>query len=102
MKSEVYRSEMQVSGLRQATMNLGLSQASSIRMVYGYTCEGQYVLNVGGCSMSEAEDWNQKIIDEFRANHGVVGGPFEGMSLLLVHHKGAKSGKERVNPLAYQ
>jgi deazaflavin-dependent oxidoreductase (nitroreductase family) len=52
--------------------------------------------------MSEARDWNQNIINEFRANKGVVGGPFEGASLLLVHHKGAKSGKERVNPLAYQ
>jgi deazaflavin-dependent oxidoreductase (nitroreductase family) len=52
--------------------------------------------------MSEPEDWNKKIIEEFRANNGVVGGPFEGMPLLLVHHKGAKSGKERVNPLAYQ
>jgi deazaflavin-dependent oxidoreductase (nitroreductase family) len=49
-----------------------------------------------------AEDWNQNIINEFRANNGLVGGPFEGASLLLVHHKGAKSGKERVNPLAYQ
>jgi deazaflavin-dependent oxidoreductase (nitroreductase family) len=52
--------------------------------------------------MSEREDWNQNIINEFRANNGVVGGPFEGASLLLVHHTGAKSGKERVNPLAYQ
>ncbi|HEX6506970.1 MAG TPA: nitroreductase family deazaflavin-dependent oxidoreductase [Chloroflexota bacterium] len=49
-----------------------------------------------------AEDWNQQIIDEFRANHGVVGGPFEGSTLLLLHHTGAKTGKERVNPLAYQ
>lgn len=47
-------------------------------------------------------DWNQSIIDEFRANEGRVGGPFEGSSLLLLHHKGAKTGIERVNPLAYQ
>jgi deazaflavin-dependent oxidoreductase (nitroreductase family) len=52
--------------------------------------------------VTEAEDWNAKIIEEFRANNGVVGGPFEGATLVLVHSKGAKSGKERVNPLVYQ
>jgi deazaflavin-dependent oxidoreductase (nitroreductase family) len=40
------------------------------------------------------------IIDEFRANAGKVGGRFEGKSLLLLHTKGAKSGQERINPLA--
>ncbi|MDX6475624.1 MAG: hypothetical protein QOH95_1135 [Gaiellaceae bacterium] len=52
--------------------------------------------------MSEANDFNQRIVEEFRANGGKVGGPFEGLPLVLVHHKGAKSGIERVNPLAYQ
>jgi deazaflavin-dependent oxidoreductase (nitroreductase family) len=47
-------------------------------------------------------DWNQAIIDEFRANEGIVGGMFEGKTLLLLHHRGAKSGADRVNPLAYQ
>lgn len=47
-------------------------------------------------------DWNQAIIDEFRANTGRVGGYFEGRTLLLLHHRGAKTGVERVNPLAYQ
>jgi deazaflavin-dependent oxidoreductase (nitroreductase family) len=47
-------------------------------------------------------DWNQKIIEEFRANGGRVGGNFEGRTLLLLHHTGAKSGAEYVNPLAYQ
>jgi deazaflavin-dependent oxidoreductase (nitroreductase family) len=47
-------------------------------------------------------DFNAQIIDEFHANEGVVGGPFEGMTLLLLHHTGAKSGQSRVNPLAYQ
>ena len=51
-------------------------------------------------STSRAE-FNQQIIDEFRANEGHVGGMFEGMSLLLLHHTGAKSGTERVNPLAF-
>lgn len=47
-------------------------------------------------------DWNRKIIDEFRSNEGVVGGVFEGWDLLLLHHVGAKSGEERLSPLAYQ
>lgn len=47
-------------------------------------------------------NWNQQIIDEFRENDGKVGGHFEGRSLLLLHHKGAKTGNDRVNPLAYQ
>jgi deazaflavin-dependent oxidoreductase (nitroreductase family) len=47
-------------------------------------------------------DFNAKIIDEFRANEGRVGGMFDGMPLLLLHHAGAKSGKSRINPLAYQ
>jgi len=47
-------------------------------------------------------DHNQRVIDEFRANGGKVGGGFEGLPLVLVHHTGAKSGVERVNPLAYQ
>ena len=48
------------------------------------------------------EDWNQRIVEEFRANEGRVGGPFEGRPILLLHHRGAKTGTERVNPLAYQ
>jgi deazaflavin-dependent oxidoreductase (nitroreductase family) len=47
-------------------------------------------------------DWNQPIIDEFRANEGRVGGGFEGRTLLLLHHKGAKTGIERINPVAFQ
>jgi deazaflavin-dependent oxidoreductase (nitroreductase family) len=47
-------------------------------------------------------DWNSNVIEEFRANEGKVGGPFENMPLLLLHHRGARSGVERVNPLAYQ
>lgn len=47
-------------------------------------------------------DWNDKTIAEFRANHGKVGGPFEGAPLLLLHHTGARSGQKRVNPMMYQ
>ena len=50
----------------------------------------------------EREDWNGKIIEEFRANQGKVGGPFAGAPILLLHHKGAKTGTERVSPVAYQ
>ena len=46
-------------------------------------------------------DWNQKIIAEFRANQGKVGGHFENMTLLLLHTTGAKSGLPWLNPTAY-
>jgi deazaflavin-dependent oxidoreductase (nitroreductase family) len=46
-------------------------------------------------------DWNKQVIDEFRANEGKVGGPFANMALLLLHTVGAKSGKPRINPVAY-
>jgi deazaflavin-dependent oxidoreductase (nitroreductase family) len=45
--------------------------------------------------------FNRGIVEEFRANHGVVGGPFEGAPMILVTHKGAKSGTERTSPLVY-
>jgi deazaflavin-dependent oxidoreductase (nitroreductase family) len=47
-------------------------------------------------------DWNTKIIEEFRAGDGKVGGQFEGAPMLLLHTTGAKTGLERVNPLVYQ
>jgi deazaflavin-dependent oxidoreductase (nitroreductase family) len=46
--------------------------------------------------------FNKSIIEEFRANGGKVGGPFEGAALLLLTTTGAKSGQERLSPLAYQ
>ena len=46
-------------------------------------------------------DFNARIIDEFRASEGRVGPPFEGTTLLLLHHTGARSGVSYVNPLAY-
>lgn len=45
--------------------------------------------------------FNNNIVEEFRANAGVVGGPFEGATLLLLHTTGAKSGQPRLAPLAY-
>src|SRR6476661_702288 len=49
---------------------------------------------------NDRNDWNTKVIEEFRANGGKVG-QFGSMPILLLHHKGAKSGKSYVNPLAY-
>jgi len=51
--------------------------------------------------MNNFNDWNKMIIDEFRANKGKVGGQFENMHLLLLNTIGAKSGRKRVNPVAY-
>ena len=51
--------------------------------------------------MSEMNERNMRIIEEFRANGGKVGGPFAGRTLLLLHTKGAKSQQERINPVAY-
>lgn len=52
--------------------------------------------------MTEPSDFNGKIIAEFRANSGKVGGPFANSDILLLHHTGARTGTERVSPLAYQ
>ncbi len=45
-------------------------------------------------------DYNQRIIDEFRANGGKPPS-WSGSPLLLLHHRGARSGEKRVNPVAY-
>jgi deazaflavin-dependent oxidoreductase (nitroreductase family) len=46
-------------------------------------------------------DWNTSVIEEFRKNHGKVGGQFEGAPLLIIHSKGARTGKTHVNPVMY-
>jgi deazaflavin-dependent oxidoreductase (nitroreductase family) len=51
--------------------------------------------------VSDFNDWNQRVITDFRANEGRVGGSFEGAPMVLVHHVGRKSGKEYVTPLVY-
>jgi deazaflavin-dependent oxidoreductase (nitroreductase family) len=51
--------------------------------------------------VGDANDFNAKVIAEFRANAGKVGGWFEGAPMLLLHHRGATSGKEYVTPLVY-
>jgi deazaflavin-dependent oxidoreductase (nitroreductase family) len=52
--------------------------------------------------MAEMNDFNTKIINEFRENGGQVGGPFEGAQLLILHTTGAKSGAVRENPVVYK
>ena len=49
----------------------------------------------------DVNDWNAKVIAEFRANEGRVGGNFSGAPIVLVHHTGRKSGKEFVSPMMY-
>ena len=46
-------------------------------------------------------DWNTQIVEEFRANEGRVGGPFEGAPMILVHHRGRRTGRELLVPLMY-
>lgn len=46
-------------------------------------------------------DFNTRVIEEFRANDGRVGPPFEGATMILVHHLGARSGTERISPLRW-
>ena len=48
---------------------------------------------------TEGSDYNARIVEEFRANEGRVGGPWAGSTLILLHHVGARSGVERVTPL---
>jgi deazaflavin-dependent oxidoreductase (nitroreductase family) len=52
--------------------------------------------------MAEPNDFNTQIIEEFRANDGIVGGPFEGSPLLILTTKGAKSGQDRAAPMMYR
>jgi len=51
--------------------------------------------------VSDMDDFNKGVIEEFRANGGRVGGPFEGAPLLLLTSIGAKSGAPRTTPLMY-
>ncbi|MET0579500.1 MAG: nitroreductase/quinone reductase family protein, partial [Ilumatobacteraceae bacterium] len=51
--------------------------------------------------MTDVNEFNNKVIAEFRANGGKVGPPFEGAPMILIHHRGATSGKEYISPLVY-
>lgn len=52
--------------------------------------------------MAEVSQWNEWVVDEFRANRGKVGQQYDGFLMILVHHTGARSGTARINPLVYQ
>jgi deazaflavin-dependent oxidoreductase (nitroreductase family) len=52
--------------------------------------------------VADVSDFNQPIIEEFRSNGGKLSGGFEGAPMLLLHSRGARSGRERVNPMMYQ
>jgi deazaflavin-dependent oxidoreductase (nitroreductase family) len=52
-------------------------------------------------STPSAGDFNQQVIEDFRANNGAVGGFFAGKPVLILHTTGAKTGKQRLNPLVY-
>lgn len=51
--------------------------------------------------MSDMDDFNRAVIEEFRANNGKVGGPFEGAPVLLLTTTGARSGERRTTPVMY-
>jgi deazaflavin-dependent oxidoreductase (nitroreductase family) len=52
--------------------------------------------------MPEISPWNERVVTEFRANCGQVGGEYSGYLMILVHNVGARSGRSRINPLVYQ
>ena len=54
-----------------------------------------------GYTREQEQALNRKNIEEFRANNGQVGGPFQGFDLLLLHTTGAKSGVARINPVGF-
>jgi deazaflavin-dependent oxidoreductase (nitroreductase family) len=57
--------------------------------------------NRGAPMSTSPNDFNARVIEEFRAHEGRVGGTFEGATMLLLHHVGARTGTPRVNPLQY-
>jgi len=65
----------------------------------GCFCWKEKCTLLAGEMMSDRNDWNKAVIEEFRANHGVVT-KMGGMPLVLLTTKGAKSGQSRINPLA--
>jgi deazaflavin-dependent oxidoreductase (nitroreductase family) len=51
--------------------------------------------------MTGPGNWNARVIEEFRANEGRVGGNFEGAPITLLHHRGRRSGRDHVTPMMY-
>src|SRR5579871_5532525 len=83
----------QTSERREARSGVG-----EYTLSYGLT---NYKRRISGGAMAGANDWNQKIIEEFRANGGKVGGPFAGAPLLLLTTTGAKTGRRHTTPVMY-
>ncbi len=46
-------------------------------------------------------DWNRQVIEQFRATGGKMGGDWSGQPLLLLHHRGRRSGADHVAPVMY-
>jgi deazaflavin-dependent oxidoreductase (nitroreductase family) len=46
-------------------------------------------------------DWNRQVIEQFRSTGGKMGGDWAGQPLLLLHHRGRRSGAEHVAPVMY-
>ena len=52
--------------------------------------------------MTDFNAINARVVEEFRANGGKVGGWFEGKDVLILHTIGARSGLPRLTPLVYR
>jgi hypothetical protein len=59
------------------------------------------IYRYGEGTLAEQNEFNRRIIEEFRANGGETSGPFKGRPLLLLTTTGAKSGEKRTTPLVY-
>src|SRR5207244_12722225 len=62
---------------------------------------GRQTSSTTGGAMSELQDFNQRVIREFRANHGQVGGQLAHLPVLLLTMTGARSGRTLTTPLVY-
>jgi deazaflavin-dependent oxidoreductase (nitroreductase family) len=51
--------------------------------------------------VTDMNDYNREIVEEFRANEGRVGGRWEGRDLLLLTTTGRKSGRVHTMPMVY-
>ncbi len=91
---------MALSKLFQVCLcGLVLAWTTSPRAVEG-AGETQTV-NLRDSPATATTPFNAKVVEEFRANAGKVGGRFASSQLLLLHTTGAKSGQPRLTPLAY-
>jgi len=71
------------------------------RLVLQETCYSGWLASTTGGIMTDQQNYNHQLIEEFRANRHKTGGPFEGRPLLLLTTIGAKSGKRHTTPMMY-